>query len=823
MITLCQIKNPHIMKTKLLFLVIVLCSLQLVAQTDGWYLLTKASEITKIQPDDANANELHLATDIGYMKYNTTTNLVTDFLNLTSQTPAIGNVKDLALDPTSNDIALALKDGIAIYDGSSLTIYSYDSSDLTIGEMTSQYLYLQVEYAKDGSLYVFKEDALGYQIFNNGTFEAETITAFIPQDIVENNAGTKVYFAGDINGLWELEKATTTWTNYTSSNSDLASNFLLSLYIDPNDLLHIGSYQGVNTLSSTFVWNTYQQAEPVNNIIYSAFEISKNEGTGDLLIRTSRQNQTYFGLSIVDLSTNTWTNYREDGINCLDKNVYTATAFGGNGKVYAAPQIFSSIPDIGKLVEFIPSTESCTVSNINYLNAPVAVNSNVVSDFSIRKKTNGNVDIGFTRTFDFHLTEINPMNFNGVFSTATTLTPSPGNFIGNVLSDNNQFIIDTNTGWLVYDESNNMTTLNHNLPDYLSIVTKKANVGDSDNGILTLVHKGFDAAFNYLVYKTICDLPNSTCLAPEQILDADRDLTKNTSFGAKSGLQVPNFRVLAVSSAELPSTGMVVNVIPHGSSSATSPFVMPIALATDPIVDPFPLNMPPNAEDDFGFFTVNNAITAAFLYLNAFGDAITNFMTFDTDNDSNPDEIASGNSLVITTDESEVIGNGFVTLFTYFGTKKSMKSVAVKPDPNDPTDIKTSEISGSELNNELPNDLSIRKIEIIQTSPTTALMSLLTNYGLLVKNAIDISNITLSTNEVSRNKKTVYLYPNPAKDTVSFSSEKITKVNVYDITGKLLVASETNSIEIKSLPSGIYLVKGTSENNFSITKRLIKN
>lgn len=72
------------MKSKLLLLPLLLFSFSIIAQNGDWHLFTKASEITKIQPDDVNANELHLATDIGYIKFNTTTNLVTDFLNLTS-------------------------------------------------------------------------------------------------------------------------------------------------------------------------------------------------------------------------------------------------------------------------------------------------------------------------------------------------------------------------------------------------------------------------------------------------------------------------------------------------------------------------------------------------------------------------------------------------------------------------------------------------------------------------------------------------------------------------------------------------------------------
>ncbi|NNL83077.1 MAG: hypothetical protein HKP28_06795 [Winogradskyella sp.] len=66
------------MKLHLSLALFLFLSISITAQTDGWHLYTKASEITKILPDDVNTDELHLATDIGYIKYNTTSNTVTD-------------------------------------------------------------------------------------------------------------------------------------------------------------------------------------------------------------------------------------------------------------------------------------------------------------------------------------------------------------------------------------------------------------------------------------------------------------------------------------------------------------------------------------------------------------------------------------------------------------------------------------------------------------------------------------------------------------------------------------------------------------------------
>ncbi|MBT8323878.1 MAG: hypothetical protein KJO96_01160, partial [Winogradskyella sp.] len=386
------------MKLHLSLALFLFLSISITAQTDGWHLYTKASEITKILPDDVNTDELHLATDIGYIKYNTTSNTVTDFLNLTSQNPAIGNVKDVSLDPTSNNVALSLKDGIAIYDGLAVTVYRYDNSNLTIGESTPQFFNLQVDYAKDGSLYIHKEGTFGYQKFNNGSFEAEMVTSFRPKDVAENSNGTKAYFAGDNNGLWELDKSTDTWTNYTTSNSDLFQNALTSLCFDSADNLYMGNYQGIDKLDTAGTFTSCNDISPI-----PVFEISINPLNGDLLVRNSQPSSAnIFGLSIVDFDSCTWTNYREDDTNCLNKDVYSACSYGGNGLAYVVPPYVSSIADIGSVYEFTVPTESCSEIDINYLNAPVAINANVITDFAIREKANGNLEMGFHRTNDLH-------------------------------------------------------------------------------------------------------------------------------------------------------------------------------------------------------------------------------------------------------------------------------------------------------------------------------------------------------------------------------------------------------------------------------------
>lgn len=70
--------------------------------------------------------------------------------------------------------------------------------------------------------------------------------------------------------------------------------------------------------------------------------------------------------------------------------------------------------------------------------------------------------------------------------------------------------------------------------------------------------------------------------------------------------------------------------------------------------------------------------------------------------------------------------------------------------------------------------------------------------------------------------KPITLYPNPASDIVSFSDKIIKYVEVFDINGRKMLSNNSNSISVKTLPKGIYIIKGATSKNISVTKRLIK-
>ena len=68
------------------------------------------------------------------------------------------------------------------------------------------------------------------------------------------------------------------------------------------------------------------------------------------------------------------------------------------------------------------------------------------------------------------------------------------------------------------------------------------------------------------------------------------------------------------------------------------------------------------------------------------------------------------------------------------------------------------------------------------------------------------------------------VYPNPASYMLNIkSSVQLEKVELYSILGeKILVTEETSQIDVKSLSSGIYLLKVYSENGKSIRRVIIE-
>ena len=83
---------------------------------------------------------------------------------------------------------------------------------------------------------------------------------------------------------------------------------------------------------------------------------------------------------------------------------------------------------------------------------------------------------------------------------------------------------------------------------------------------------------------------------------------------------------------------------------------------------------------------------------------------------------------------------------------------------------------------------------------------------------------TLGIEEFSTSKTIVY--PNPTKDLIYFHNnfEDINSVDVYSITGKLLLTKNGNSnqLSLRDLASGIYFLRVNFSKNLTQTIKIIK-
>jgi len=70
----------------------------------------------------------------------------------------------------------------------------------------------------------------------------------------------------------------------------------------------------------------------------------------------------------------------------------------------------------------------------------------------------------------------------------------------------------------------------------------------------------------------------------------------------------------------------------------------------------------------------------------------------------------------------------------------------------------------------------------------------------------------------------INLYPNPVTDIATFSSEKITSIEIYNMLGALIIRRDNNKVDMSGLKSGMYFVIGFDNKNVAIYKgRIIKD
>lgn len=99
--------------------------------------------------------------------------------------------------------------------------------------------------------------------------------------------------------------------------------------------------------------------------------------------------------------------------------------------------------------------------------------------------------------------------------------------------------------------------------------------------------------------------------------------------------------------------------------------------------------------------------------------------------------------------------------------------------------------------------------------------------SLLANGGIDAIPCTVGLNELN-SKKELSIYPNPLFDfcMLTLSQGEIKEVCVYDAFGKAVIKKigigNQTEIDFSEFPSGMYLLKVTTKNNESITKKIIK-
>ena len=69
--------------------------------------------------------------------------------------------------------------------------------------------------------------------------------------------------------------------------------------------------------------------------------------------------------------------------------------------------------------------------------------------------------------------------------------------------------------------------------------------------------------------------------------------------------------------------------------------------------------------------------------------------------------------------------------------------------------------------------------------------------------------MTVDDNKIENNKN-LFAYPNPTDDVFQISGindKDLFEINIYDLTGRALLSSEINKVDLTSLPKGIYIAR----------------
>ena len=838
------------MKSKLLSLVLCLLSFASFSQTNGWYQYHKATHISGIDAD-ASGN-LHLATNSGYMMYNTTTNMVEDYANLTSQNPPIGSCSSVKVNPTNNNIALGLLSGqgIVIYDGTNYTIYNSGNSDY--GNFSAP----QLHYTDSGLLYIYDTTDTKYQTFENGVFSVIKNLTFRPHALIENAAGTVTYFAartsgGLVDGFYELDKATDTYTHYTTSNSGITHNGVNCFYRDANDLLYIGGHRGVNTLDTMGNWTTYQEPLPMNpSIFYSVYSMHKfSDGT--FLVNNSDPNSSsQNGFSTVDFTTNTWTHF-DSSVYCNASDQVQNMVLA-NDMVYTHFRKFTNPLESSKLWSFDTSNNTCEEQDVNHLNV-VNLGLYGTTGLAIRqspteaRQSQNNISILELLWTNNGGRDLNSLglpvnsNFSDGFpdSNIELVATNSLNIIQPIeIVEEPILIVGEDNGLFFIDDSISPTFVPHALGNFRAVFLDLAfslNNGETSFG---LIGGWNNDTFEYEL--RIIEVFGTVEVGTGNISNASLRFSEPFGFGVgfsgvvdtatcKDENNSLNFTVSGqTSTGEKHIVNLDYTPETNTNSILASPSIA-YSVNIDEFVDFQPSISYRDINNDDGKSPCFQGTDNIIYCTNFIGESVV----FDS---STIDINGDGSSDAVLVDPHLTRGTGALTpqqaRRLFYGTSQesdNTKSVSIinvngvssGSNRNTSEELNFEIIPSTTIEN-LPNDFYILNTYIYIYSDTHFAAAMSTTHGLLINTAIDYSSLPLSNDEVVANDNDLIMYPNPATDIVSFSDKTINSIVVYDINGRQVLNAKSNRVSVKNLAKGIYILKAKNANGITASKKLIK-
>ncbi len=122
-----------------------------------------------------------------------------------------------------------------------------------------------------------------------------------------------------------------------------------------------------------------------------------------------------------------------------------------------------------------------------------------------------------------------------------------------------------------------------------------------------------------------------------------------------------------------------------------------------------------------------------------------------------------------------------------------------------------------DLRKEFPNN-TIDSIElqfIVSNMDTIGFDLLLDKVEYFIKTSAILNN----------NSETFNIFPNPSNGVYSITGFKVKSANVFDINGRLIETlenEEQNTLDLTHLKNGLYLMQLCDDNDFIITKRIVK-